>query len=165
MRDLSMPSKSAYEYEDGRVYKVHGVGGHSSGSSAYSYSSHSSQRYQPEVVYHSNPAYPPHTYSTKPYVVINQPVNRDAVIQFRPNDYFPFSLFTCLCCFCPTGLVALYYSWKSRKASRRLDFNLALEDGKCAKTLGIVSLVIGIILIIMGIILLIVFYAFGFNKQ
>ena len=31
-------------------------------------------------------------------------------IYSRPNDYFGLALFACLCCFCPLGLVALFYS-------------------------------------------------------
>ncbi|ESO89458.1 hypothetical protein LOTGIDRAFT_234301 [Lottia gigantea] len=83
-------------------------------------------------------------------IVVTQPATTTLVN--RPNDYFVFSLLTCLFCFWPTGIAALVFSSNSREASDRMDYNAAESHGRTARTFSIVSLIIGLVWIVSVII-------------
>ncbi|KAK6173097.1 hypothetical protein SNE40_016622 [Patella caerulea] len=89
-------------------------------------------------------------------VVVVNPQGHHMMVANRPNDYFGLALFSCLCCFCPTGLAALYCSMESRKATDRMDFGKGHKKGKTAKILSLIGIVIGIIIVVIIIILVII---------
>ncbi|ESO89457.1 hypothetical protein LOTGIDRAFT_234300 [Lottia gigantea] len=91
---------------------------------------------------------------------VNPPQGQQAsvVVVNRPNAHLGFAIFTCLCCFFPTGIVAIIFACMSQSSSDRNDFTKAQEEGNLAKILSIISLVIGLIWIIAVIIYVIVFF-------
>ncbi|ESO90663.1 hypothetical protein LOTGIDRAFT_163884 [Lottia gigantea] len=97
----------------------------------------------------------PQGFATQPgYNPVMQPTSTNIVIaENRPNDYLCLSIFTCLCCFWPTGIAAIFYSVKSRDAGNCGRITEAAEKGQTARKLAIISIVLGIIMTIIIIIL------------
>ncbi|ESO89460.1 hypothetical protein LOTGIDRAFT_234303 [Lottia gigantea] len=98
--------------------------------------------------------YPMHNYAQQQ----GPPVVSQTIITTRPSDYFGCALFTCLCCFWPTGIAALVFSCNSRSAADRMDFAQAENDGRMAKIFSIISLVIGLVWMIAVIIYVVVVF-------
>ncbi|XP_060592334.1 trafficking regulator of GLUT4 1-like [Ruditapes philippinarum] len=79
-------------------------------------------------------------------VVINQPQTSELIVQHRPTDYMVSSMFACLCCFCPTGTLAIYYASEANNLARAGFYASAKRMSDKAKKLMIISVIVGIIL-------------------
>ncbi|XP_070563833.1 proline-rich transmembrane protein 1-like [Ptychodera flava] len=64
-----------------------------------------------------------------------------------PNDHLFFAVFVTLCCFWPTGLVAIFRSMDVRKAAAAGDSYAAVEASHSAKQLSWISLGVGVTII------------------
>ncbi|XP_006812265.1 proline-rich transmembrane protein 1-like [Saccoglossus kowalevskii] len=64
-----------------------------------------------------------------------------------PPDYLYFAVAVTLCCFWPTGLVAIFRSMDVRKSATRGDSYSAVEASHSAKQLSWISLGIGVSII------------------
>ncbi|KAL4229743.1 hypothetical protein ACF0H5_010132 [Mactra antiquata] len=85
----------------------------------------------------------PQGYGQPPQTVImTQPVTTTAIVS-RPTNYFGLSLFSCLFCFWPTGLLALYYSSQTNNLTASGDLVGAEKASKTARTLSLVGIAIG----------------------
>jgi hypothetical protein len=78
----------------------------------------------------------------------------DPPAQAVPN-YLVWSIISNLCCFPPTGIVALIYSAKTATAMDLGNLGKAQEYSKKAKTWNLVSLGVGIILFIVNVVSLV----------
>ncbi|XP_078689796.1 proline-rich transmembrane protein 1-like [Branchiostoma floridae x Branchiostoma belcheri] len=76
------------------------------------------------------------------------------IVDSKPADHFGFALFTCMCCFWPTGIVALIFScqvdskWNSgdREGAKSASSNANLFS-KISLGIGIAALIIVLIII------------------
>ncbi|XP_047135973.1 trafficking regulator of GLUT4 1 [Hydra vulgaris] len=107
-------------------------------------------------VYTGNPinfSLPPSYLKSEPAVQIttvnlpaSQSVQRQAV-EPLPSSYAAIAWISCLCCFWPFGLIAVYYSNKVNSALSIGDRDKAISASKKAKVFSIISIVIGVNLI------------------
>ncbi|XP_060592299.1 proline-rich transmembrane protein 1-like [Ruditapes philippinarum] len=109
------------------------------------------------AIYPSQPAHgygqTGYTHQSSTVVVVTQPGYAGQVEAMpRPPDYICGSIFACLCCFWPIGLVAIYYAWRARKLAARGDMVGATSMANSARNLVITSIVIGIIWIVIVIV-------------
>ena len=66
------------------------------------------------------------------------------VVQPLPSSYAFIAWLSCLCCFWPLGLIAVYYSNKVNSAISIGDRDKAISASKKAKVFSILSIVIGL---------------------
>ncbi|XP_077982068.1 uncharacterized protein LOC144437072 [Glandiceps talaboti] len=75
----------------------------------------------------------------------------------KPKDYAFLSLFACLICFIPFGIIGYCMSYEVRKRVANGEFAKAEKASKCAFQMSIIAIVSGIILITLIIGLVLVF--------
>lgn len=68
-----------------------------------------------------------------------------------PDSCMIFSILTCLFCFFPTGIAAIYYSNEVDECMRRQDRAGAIKASSTAKKLNIAGVIIGVIIVIVSI--------------
>ncbi|XP_062597708.1 synapse differentiation-inducing gene protein 1-like [Saccostrea cucullata] len=62
-----------------------------------------------------------------------------------PTNWLCPAIFSCLCCFWPLGLVAIFYAWEANQRVEKNDLRGAEQSASCAKTLTITSIFIGLV--------------------
>ncbi|XP_060577873.1 calcium-binding protein P-like [Ruditapes philippinarum] len=107
---------------------------------------------------------PPYGQPGQPYatqqIVVSQPGQAGVIVtQPRPPDYMIPSVLACLCCFCPTGLCAIYYANRANTLAADGDMIEAQRMSNSARNLMITSVVIGVAWIILVIVLRLVVFA------
>ncbi|KAK3753570.1 hypothetical protein QZH41_017852 [Actinostola sp. cb2023] len=118
---------------------------------------------QPGNPPHSQPEYPllgqpgygyPSSYTQQPMpsgsvtttnVIVVQACRPRVIGAVYPSDYNGLAWFACLCCFFPTGIVAIYNAHRSRDEALLGDLDAANYYSQKAKTLSYISIVIGIV--------------------
>ncbi|XP_045204750.2 uncharacterized protein LOC123557378 [Mercenaria mercenaria] len=120
--------------------------------------------WQPGQPPYGQPGQPPYGPPGQPYstqqVVISQPGQTGMIItQPRPPDYMIPSILACFCCFCPTGLCAIYYAHRASQLAREGDMAEATRMSNNARNLMITSVVIGVAWIVLVIVLRLVVFA------
>ncbi|XP_077981741.1 proline-rich transmembrane protein 1-like [Glandiceps talaboti] len=73
-----------------------------------------------------------------------------------PPDYLYFAVFVTLCCFWPTGLVAIFRSMDVRKASAGGDSYAAVEASHSVKQLSWISVGVGLTIIFIVMVLYVI---------
>lgn len=71
--------------------------------------------------------------------------------QTEVKDYLCQSIFTCLCCFWPLGIVAIIFSCMTRSATRRNDQLEASRMSSLAKSFALAALLVGIVCLLIAI--------------
>ncbi|XP_060575770.1 proline-rich transmembrane protein 1-like [Ruditapes philippinarum] len=114
------------------------------------------------AIYPSQPAYVEHNkggssaqpgFGQTTTVVMTQPGYAGQVVAMpRPPDYICGSIFACLCCFWPTGLLAIFYAYRARKLAAEGDMVGATSMANYARNLMITSIVIGVIWVVFVIV-------------
>ncbi|XP_060576731.1 proline-rich transmembrane protein 1-like [Ruditapes philippinarum] len=117
---------------------------------------------------HSQPAIPPspqdndqhpsrtqldYGHDTNTTVVVNQPKAATVIVQQTPPDYMAVSILTCLCCFCPTGICAIYYADEANRLANAGNYPGARKMSDNAKKLIITSVIVGMIWTILVVVL------------
>ncbi|XP_060575816.1 uncharacterized protein LOC132733232 [Ruditapes philippinarum] len=103
---------------------------------------------------------PGQPYTSTQQVVITQPGQSGVIMtQSRPPDYMVPSILACLCCFCPTGLCAIYFAHRANQLANEGDMIEANRLSNNARNLMIASVVIGVAWIILVIVLRVVVFA------
>jgi len=74
------------------------------------------------------------------------------LVQNRPASWIGLSIFNCLCCFWPLGLVAMVFSCMVDSSYDSGDYENAKKYSNIAKWLNIVSVICGVIVIVVVII-------------
>ncbi|XP_041366607.1 proline-rich transmembrane protein 1-like [Gigantopelta aegis] len=83
-------------------------------------------------------------------VVVQQPMLAPGGVPMAaPQDYMCAAIFVTLCCFWPTGIIAIMKANDSRVAMARNDVMSAHSSAKSAKTMINISIIVGIIAIIL----------------
>ncbi|XP_048729645.1 trafficking regulator of GLUT4 1-like [Ostrea edulis] len=99
---------------------------------------------QGQTSYQSGPpGYMPHQ-TTKNYGCT--PVH---AIRYKPTNWLCPAIFSCLFCFWPVGLAAIYYAVEANQRSDRNDTYGAERSANCARNLTITSVVIGVVTLVV----------------
>lgn len=119
---------------------------------------------QPGQPPYGQPGQPMYGQPGQPYttqqVIVSQPGQAGVIVtQPRPPDYMIPSVLACLCCFCPTGLCAIYYASRANTLAAEGDMAEATRMSNNARNLMITSVVIGVAWIILVIVLRLVVFA------
>lgn len=72
--------------------------------------------------------------------------------QTKVKDYLCQSIFTCLCCFWPLGIVAIIFSCMTRSATRRNDQLEASRMSRLAGAFSLAALLVGIACLLIAIV-------------
>ncbi|XP_078689841.1 transmembrane protein 91-like [Branchiostoma floridae x Branchiostoma belcheri] len=91
-------------------------------------------------------------------IVQTVPATQVVIAESRPPDHFGCALFTCLCCFWPTGIVALVFSCQVGQKLHDGDIQGAKDSSNSANLWWKITLGIGIALWIIGIVMIPVYY-------
>ncbi|KAK6172225.1 hypothetical protein SNE40_015935 [Patella caerulea] len=84
-------------------------------------------------------------------VVMHQPGVSTKVIRTRTRTcYTVLSVFTCLCCCMPLGLVALIMSLKAKSAADEGSYEVARSYDESSKYLNIAGIMIGLIIVVIA---------------
>ncbi|CAH1269592.1 PRRT1 [Branchiostoma lanceolatum] len=102
-----------------------------------------------------NVVHPAHMQQT---VVQTAPPTQIVIAEGRPQDHFGCALFTCICCFWPTGIVALVFSCQVSQKLNDGDIAGARDSSSSANLWWKITLGIGIALWIIGVILIPVYF-------
>lgn len=81
-------------------------------------------------------------------VLVGQPCALGGVVQ-RPPNYLALAIFSCLCCFWPTGICAIVSACNANSAADAGDMSSASMNANKARMYSIISIVIGIIVIVV----------------
>lgn len=95
---------------------------------------------------------------TQPGMVIAGPIGAPP-----PPDYLIPSILVCLFCFCPTGIVAVYYAHRRTQLVAEGDMEEAQRSANCARNLMIASFACGVAWIILVIVLRLVLVSAYYN--
>ncbi|XP_062616094.1 proline-rich transmembrane protein 1-like [Saccostrea cucullata] len=86
-------------------------------------------------------------------VVVTQPVPTTVVVSQPPQrNWMVPAILTCLCCFWPTGIVAIYSAYRAKEAASSGDVLEAEVQSKRARLFVIISLAVGVVLFVIIII-------------
>ncbi|XP_060574713.1 trafficking regulator of GLUT4 1-like isoform X3 [Ruditapes philippinarum] len=91
------------------------------------------------------PMQPQYGHNTNTTVVVNQPQTGTIIIQQRHPDYMVPSICACLCCFFPTGILAIYYAYEANNLARDGDYEGARKMSDMARRLMVASVIVGVI--------------------
>ncbi|KAH3834832.1 hypothetical protein DPMN_108165 [Dreissena polymorpha] len=83
-------------------------------------------------------------------VIDTQPCQLSAYrVTTRPSDYMIPAILATVCCFCPTGIVAIYYAHMTNKMTIAGKMEGANRSANVAKALIIASVFVGVICLIL----------------
>ncbi|CAB3992406.1 tumor suppressor candidate 5 homolog [Paramuricea clavata] len=102
---------------------------------------------QPHVIPYNNA----HVQQPSGHTVVVVPSH--AIAGNYVNDYMGLSIFSCLCCFWPVGIVAIVLSCMVGSSRREGDLEGAKNFSKWAKYLSIAAIILGVITIVSVIII------------
>lgn len=115
---------------------------------------------QPQQMY---PGAPPH-YNVQGYPPVQQQVIiRQAPLTDGPKDYLIEAILVTVCCFWPTGIVAIIKALDVQRASQTGDRQLAEINSVAARKFTCISLWVGIGVFIFTVILLAIYAVFLVN--
>merc|ERR1711962_433668 len=107
--------------------------------------------------YNPYQGYPPQVQQTHNVTVIRSQPMPQTIVQGSPPPYnMALSIFACLCCFWPLGLVAIYQASQVKDVWYRRDVLAAESKSRSARTLSLAGIVIGIICIVVIVVLRII---------
>ncbi|XP_061197185.1 synapse differentiation-inducing gene protein 1-like [Saccostrea echinata] len=66
---------------------------------------------------------------------------------YSPTNWLCPAIFSCLFCFWPLGLAAIYYAWEANQREERNDLFGAEQSASCARTLTYASIFVGVIML------------------
>ncbi|KAK6190088.1 hypothetical protein SNE40_002023 [Patella caerulea] len=95
------------------------------------------------------PQYTPYGHPGYTNVVVSQPPPAMAVTGPPPQDHMCAAVFVTLCCFWPTGIIAIIKAMDARNALERGDLMTAQNSARSAKQMVTISVIVGIISIIV----------------
>ncbi|XP_052222497.1 proline-rich transmembrane protein 1-like isoform X2 [Dreissena polymorpha] len=102
--------------------------------------------------------------STSNNVVVTQVGGATGPIyQTLPHDYTTQAWLACLCCFWPTGLLAILKASEARDALARGDLYGAQSASNQARTMVRISYVVGVISVVVAVVILAVWFGVFIN--
>ncbi|XP_047137371.1 uncharacterized protein LOC124813859 [Hydra vulgaris] len=80
-------------------------------------------------------------------VNVNQPTKENTVFVQHPQNHMGLAIFSCLCCFCPVGICAIFKAYEVDSAFAVGQFTRAQNASNAARTLARIAILVGCLII------------------